>query len=96
MLRHILLDIEYWNESDDLDRESLIYHELGHCILNREHNDFVIVYTDGRVIKKSIMNAYLFSEYRKYRSYYIYELFHPHLAPEDLMSYVKDKLPSDF
>lgn len=35
----VLIDIRYWNQLDSFHREFLIYHELGHCVLNREHLD---------------------------------------------------------
>lgn len=33
------VDIKFWSDADDLTREALIFHELGHCLLNREHNN---------------------------------------------------------
>jgi hypothetical protein len=35
----VIIDRTYWNASGDLDREFLVFHELGHCVLNREHLD---------------------------------------------------------
>lgn len=35
----IVVDISYWERANDLEREYLVFHELGHCILNREHED---------------------------------------------------------
>ncbi len=37
--REILLDEEYWQSAGTLDREQLVFHELGHCALDREHNE---------------------------------------------------------
>jgi len=37
--RTIVVDRNFWKESDDLLREFLIFHELGHCALNKGHND---------------------------------------------------------
>lgn len=35
----VIVDVVYWNGADDLEREFLIFHELGHCALNRDHVD---------------------------------------------------------
>ena len=35
----VVIDETYWNRSSDLKKEFIIFHELGHCILNREHHD---------------------------------------------------------
>ena len=38
--RHsIVLDRVYWRNATDLQREFLVFHELGHCVLGREHVD---------------------------------------------------------
>jgi hypothetical protein len=33
----IVIDRDYWYEAGDLQREELMFHELGHCVLNRDH-----------------------------------------------------------
>lgn len=35
----IVISRIYWNSIDTVKREFLIFHELGHCILNRSHLD---------------------------------------------------------
>lgn len=35
----ILVNTEFWNTSNDLLREFVIFHELGHCFLDRDHID---------------------------------------------------------
>ena len=37
--RQINVDEEYWMKSTDLEKEFLIFHELGHCLLERSHLD---------------------------------------------------------
>jgi len=37
--REIVIDQEYWEELDLLEKEFLMMHELGHCILDRDHLD---------------------------------------------------------
>lgn len=34
-----IIDLSAWEMADDLKREFLIFHELGHCILGRGHTD---------------------------------------------------------
>lgn len=72
----IQLDPFFWNNSDDMDREQLIFHELGHCILGRGHtSQFVTL--NGETIPQSIMYPDFISEdiYTEYHDYYIIELF---------------------
>lgn len=33
----VTLDQQQWLKSSDLDRQFLLFHELGHCVLNRNH-----------------------------------------------------------
>jgi hypothetical protein len=35
----IIVDRQYWNRATTTEREFLVFHELGHCYLNREHLD---------------------------------------------------------
>lgn len=35
----ITLDKAYWNSANDLQREFVVFHELGHCVLGRDHVD---------------------------------------------------------
>ena len=37
--KKIVVDIDYWDSANESDRQFLIFHELGHCFLNREHDD---------------------------------------------------------
>jgi hypothetical protein len=49
----IVINSYYWDVLDGLEKEKLIFHELGHCVLNRPHYDATRV--DGRC--KSIMHS---------------------------------------
>lgn len=69
---NIVILKSYWESIDDLQREQLMYHELGHCILDRNH--------DSRTINGcafSIMHPYMISEncYEPARDVYVGELF---------------------
>lgn len=35
----IVVDVVYWNNAMELEKEFLIFHELGHCALDRGHID---------------------------------------------------------
>jgi len=48
----------YWLTASDSAREELLFHELGHCLLNRAHDDGTMSLGNGRNIYKSIMNTY--------------------------------------
>lgn len=66
----VYLNYYYWNELSylrDLGREEIIFHELGHCVLNREHTAH----------KDSVMYPYHLGASRYQLSYskYISELF---------------------
>ncbi|MCK4500259.1 hypothetical protein KAU11_07165 [Candidatus Babeliales bacterium] len=51
----ILIDPKRWETLPELNRKSLIYHELGHCLLSRQHDDTLISFDLG-MIRSSIMN----------------------------------------
>lgn len=38
-LRHIVIDQRFWNKASHLTREMVVFHELGHCILGRGHEE---------------------------------------------------------
>lgn len=59
----IMLDTTFFNAKNDDWRSSLIFHELGHCILNQDHR-----------LNDSIMYPYAHKIFAKY-AYYIAELF---------------------
>lgn len=84
--RQIEIDPDYWANGayDDEERMSLIFHELGHCALNRGHLSTTWTYTNTWgpwSVPVSFMNPYIFySLYPPYpdlKAYYINELFHP-------------------
>ena len=50
----VIVDKFYWDTADDLEREFLVFHELGHCALGRghlddsdAHGDYVSMMTSG-------------------------------------------------
>jgi hypothetical protein len=73
----IYLDFNFWTKmSNDTLREALLFHELGHCFLNRGHDETLII-KDNKQIDKSIMSISLlyYDIYNKYKEYYMKELF---------------------
>ena len=48
----VAVDQEAWAAADDAFRELIVFHELGHCVLDREHLD-----DDVNGICVSIMNS---------------------------------------
>lgn len=69
----ITIDEDYWNSSDENTRKTLIFHELGHCVLHREH--LTGISSGGYPL--SLMNAYTVSGYvyEAETDYYNAELF---------------------
>lgn len=62
-----------WLFYSDVQREQLMFHELGHCVLDRDHRDTETPYK----IPLSLMNKLMIDPgtYRENRDYYIDELF---------------------
>lgn len=71
----IEVDENEFRELEDSEKEALMFHELGHCILNRDHRDDRIPQEQNR--QSSIMSTYLINAfyYVKYYNSYMYELF---------------------
>jgi hypothetical protein len=61
------------------DKENLIFHELGHCFLLRDHDDELADTVDGYRINKSLMNTYFdgSANYENNYNTYVTELFNP-------------------
>lgn len=71
----IRISKSFWETASEANRQLEIYHELGHCILNREHDDAVIA--ENGNIPRSIMNTVEIdiSVFLKNQDYYFCELF---------------------
>lgn len=74
-LRKIAISKAYWRTANEYEKEFIIFHELGHCILGREHLDGV----DARGQCQSIMHSGLTNCTNAYnainREIYLDELF---------------------
>jgi hypothetical protein len=73
----LLINQSYWSRSNAMEREFLVFHELGHCYLQRPHLDN----KDGRGVCISIMHSGASACRNDYdtdtRSAYLDELFNP-------------------
>lgn len=69
----ITINMTYWSAYTTTEKEILVFHEMGHCVLNRPH----ISKTDSRGVAISLMHPILMyaGDYRQKKSYYINELF---------------------
>jgi len=74
--RKVIVDKDYWAESTEQEKEFLIFHELGHCFLNRNHLDAKKPNSDSCVsIMHSTPQACDFMLSEKNRKEYLDELF---------------------
>lgn len=73
--KEVILDVNYWQNSDFYSKEALVFHELGHCVLGRSHNET----KDQHGICLSLMQSGESSCIMRYdaetREAYILELF---------------------
>lgn len=69
----IYINTPKWNSYDSQQREMLVFHELGHCILNLEHDRSL----DSDGVPNDLMYPVNFDSlyYNKYRKFYLDHLF---------------------
>ena len=71
----VTIDKTFWSRSSELYREFVVFHELGHCVLDRDHKED----QDQRGLCLSIMRSGLGDCRDAYnsvnRTYYLNELF---------------------
>ncbi len=67
------LSTSAWTSGSDTFREMLLFHELGHCLLGRDHKNSKL--SNGQ--PESVMNSYIFDTriYTANRDGYLKELF---------------------
>ena len=74
---HVVVDTEFWQQSNENFKEMIVFHELGHCVLDRDHREGQL--DNGACI--SIMRSGVEPCRDTYntatKSYYWEELFHP-------------------
>ena len=59
--REVSIVREYWNKLNHLQKEQLIFHELGHCVLDLDHNSSHI-FLDFGYCPASIMRNWAFNK----------------------------------
>lgn len=74
----VTVDREYFDTINENQREELMYHELGHCELDRDHSE-AMTYKGGKRVPESVMYPYVFSltwaqVYDTFRPEYVQEL----------------------
>lgn len=74
--KEIIIRESWWNKAHALQKEMLVFHELGHCRLGRTHDDELIPLNDSEV-KASLMHPVIpdTATYEQTRDGYIKELF---------------------
>lgn len=74
-VKHVTIDASFWNRYNYLEREFVVFHELGHCVLGRGHTE--TSFNSG--ICTSLMHSGLSGCQVAYtntnRTYYLDELF---------------------
>ena len=76
LYKEVRIKRSWWEQASYDSREFLILHELGHCFLDREHNENFIE-MNGEIIPESIMYPLEFGwqyYYGYYKEYYFEEL----------------------
>ena len=71
----IKVDPVYWEKANYMERELLIFHELGHAILEREHQDATIRFNQCTSIMRSSSSVCKCNYNSSTRVQYLNELF---------------------
>ncbi len=72
----IVIKEKFWKNASDVEKEMVVFHELGHCALDRLHKSV----TDPWGDQISVMFPRIFNPtlYKDNREYYVDELFNPY------------------
>lgn len=91
----IEIDPEYWysERTSNYARTGLIYHELGHCLLDRRHTEDKFYYTpEGKSYTVTVASSIMYPTnffsalYAPLQSYYFTELLFPETRRVDVVS----------
>jgi len=72
---HVTIDRQFWNRSSNLAREMVVFHELGHCFLGRDHREEAFQSGQCQSIMRSGTCCCRDGYSATTRSYYVDELF---------------------
>ena len=78
--RLVTIDATFWRRSSSLFKEFIVFHELGHCYLNRGHLETAFSNGACASIMRSGTGNCLDNYNSSTRAFYIDELFEPELA----------------
>jgi len=73
----VTVDLGFWSRSGDRYREFVVFHELGHCVLYREHKENANAYNICESIMRSGTGNCLDNYNQATRGAYLDELFDP-------------------
>ncbi|PIK15164.1 hypothetical protein [Halobacteriovorax sp. JY17] len=75
--KEILIKKSWWESTDKTQREIMIFHELGHCRLGRDHDEEIVTTSSNKTYKTSVMNPVIPHSdiYLEKRSAYLTELY---------------------
>jgi hypothetical protein len=82
----IVIDEIYWRTATERERERVVFHELGHCILDRRHRNEKLLENDCISLMQGVENGFSCStndEDDAWWEYYTNELFDPGLNGPD-------------
>jgi hypothetical protein len=70
----VIVDQKWWRYASPTSRKQLIYHELGHCVLDKDHVDEIM---HGNGCPVSLMHSYVVSDscFNEHEHYYLQDLF---------------------
>jgi hypothetical protein len=75
-VQDIRISSKYWPLKSEITRQNLINHELGHCVLARDHS-YKYMTVQGHQYPSSIMAPSIFSDtlFKNFEGHYLFELF---------------------
>lgn len=73
--RVILLDVGFWSWTRETDKKQLLFHELSHCLLNKEHVDNAAhyMYPSQLALSESFFVEQVKEDIKEYCSRFQYE-----------------------
>ena len=74
-INHVTVDVEFWDRASNLLREFVVFHELGHCVLARGHEESSFSNGICRSIMRSGTQDCIDAYIAQNRDYYLDELF---------------------
>lgn len=74
---HVTIDKAFWDSTSDLGREFVVFHELGHCDLGRDHRESTNADGTCKSLMRSGLNGCRDNYRSNTRAAYLDELFDP-------------------